>query len=216
MSLTKAGPPTAPKTRFDPPNRMFRSGFRAWRSNSDGAVASKRLDVAGIEPDATVRTVDARAGARERIERPVAEHLNPDLGQHPQRRPTDRLDLVGRQDYSTARNGFVSRRQGSCWSPGAARRGRRRGPSCGSGAAGGIRLVHDWMLQHVRSVPGASRPAWCRSVKDRPPTARLAALPGKEAPDGRRSGTERIDHLWRCREVRECPPPTRRDCFACD
>jgi hypothetical protein len=51
-----------------------------------------------IEADATVRAVDGRAGPAKGVERPVAEHLDPDLGQHPQRRPMDRLDLVRRQD----------------------------------------------------------------------------------------------------------------------
>ena len=80
--LTKAGPPTAPKTRFDPPNRMFRLGLRAYRSNSDRRGRDQRLDLAGIEPDASVRAVDGRAGPRECIERLVAEHLDPDLGQN--------------------------------------------------------------------------------------------------------------------------------------
>ena len=37
---------------------------------------------------------------------------------------------------SSGRNGLTSRRHGSCASPGAARRGRRRGPSCGPAASG--------------------------------------------------------------------------------
>ena len=54
----------------------------------------QRLGMGGIEPDATVGSVDRGASARERIERPVAEHLDADLGQDPQRRSMDRLDLV--------------------------------------------------------------------------------------------------------------------------
>ena len=56
----------------------------------------------GIEPDAAAGAVDRRAGAGEGVERPVAEHLDPDLGQDPQRRRVDRLDLVGRQDLDRA------------------------------------------------------------------------------------------------------------------
>ena len=51
-----------------------------------------------LHPDASGREVDARARAREDVERPVAEDLDPDLLEDPERRAVDRLDLVGRQD----------------------------------------------------------------------------------------------------------------------
>ena len=69
-------------------------GARTWRAR----VGDQRLDLVGIEPDTAVRPIDGRAGAGERVEGPVAEHLDADLGQDPERGAVDRLDVVGRQD----------------------------------------------------------------------------------------------------------------------
>ena len=80
-------------TEPDVPLRVARVQVEFGRGGRD-----QRLDLVGIEPHATVRAVDGRAGPREGVERPVAEHLDADLGQHPQRRPMDRLDMVRRQD----------------------------------------------------------------------------------------------------------------------
>ena len=66
--------------------------------NSDGAIATSASTWAGSSRTRRFEPVHGRAGTGERVERPVAEHLDPDLGQDPQRRPVDRLDLVGRQD----------------------------------------------------------------------------------------------------------------------
>ena len=44
------------------------------------------------------RSVDRRAGAANASSARSPRHLHADLGQDPQRRPVDRLDLVGRQD----------------------------------------------------------------------------------------------------------------------
>ena len=61
-------------------------------------AGDERLDLVGIEPDTAVGSIDGRPGAPEGIERPVAEHLDADLGQDPKRGAMDRLDVVGRQD----------------------------------------------------------------------------------------------------------------------
>ena len=81
---------------------MLRSGFRACRSNRDGACATSSSTWAGSRRTSPGRPVDRRAGPPERVKRPVAEDLHPDLGQDPQRGEVDRLDLVGRQDLDRA------------------------------------------------------------------------------------------------------------------
>ena len=78
---------------------MFRSGLRAWQLERRRGGRDERLDLGRVEPDAAARRGRPIApAAGERVERPVAEDLDPDLGQDPQRGAVDRLDLVGRQD----------------------------------------------------------------------------------------------------------------------
>jgi hypothetical protein len=55
----------------------------------------QRFGLGRVEPDAADRSVDDRSRAGEGVERAVAEDLDPDLGQDPQRCPVDRLQLVG-------------------------------------------------------------------------------------------------------------------------
>ena len=62
----------------------------------------ERLDLRGIEADHPCRPIDLRSGPGERVERPVAEDLHPDLREDAQRRDVDRLDLVRRQDLDRA------------------------------------------------------------------------------------------------------------------
>ena len=150
----------------------------------------QRLDVVGIEPDTPVGAVDGRAGARERVERPVAEHLDPDLGQDPQRRPVDRLDLVRRQDLDRPeRVGQPPPGELLQTGRGAARSAARAVMRLG---CGGFRLVHERMLRRV-GRPTTSRPAWCRPSRIGLPRHGGWPFP-KEASDDR-SETERIDHL---------------------
>ena len=62
----------------------------------------QRLHLRRIEADHPRRPIHLRSGPRERVERPVAEDLHPDLGEDAQRRHVDRLDLVRRQDLDRA------------------------------------------------------------------------------------------------------------------
>jgi hypothetical protein len=58
----------------------------------------ERFGEIGVEPDAAIGAIHRGAGADEEIDRPVAEDLDPDLGEDPEGRPVDLLDVVGRQD----------------------------------------------------------------------------------------------------------------------
>ena len=105
------------------------------------------LDMGGIEPDTAVRSVDGRARIGEGVERPVAEHLDPDLGQHPQRRPMDGLDLISRQDLDRPK------RVGQP-PPGELLQSGRGAPRPATRAVvrlgcGGFRLVHERMLRRI-------------------------------------------------------------------
>ena len=62
----------------------------------------QRLDLRGIEADHPCRPIHLRSGPRQRVERPVAKDLHPDLREDAQRRDVDRLDLVGREDLDRA------------------------------------------------------------------------------------------------------------------
>ena len=55
-------------------------------------------DLRRIQPDGARRPIHRRTSTGQRFQRPVPQHLHPDLGQDPQRRAVDRLDLVRRQD----------------------------------------------------------------------------------------------------------------------
>jgi hypothetical protein len=56
------------------------------------------FDQGGLEPDAPVLAIHAGACGDEQVDRPVAENLDPDLGQDPERSPMDLLNVVGRQN----------------------------------------------------------------------------------------------------------------------
>ena len=56
------------------------------------------LDLAGIEADVATGPVDGGAAALEQVEGAVAEDLDADLGEDPERGSMERLDLVGRED----------------------------------------------------------------------------------------------------------------------
>ena len=142
----------------------------------------QRLDVVGIEPDAPVGAVDGRAGARERIERPVAEHLDTDLGQDPQRRPMDRLDLVRRQDLDRPERvrqppprELLQTGRGATRPPTRTVMRLRRGSVTGVGD-----LVHERMLRRVR-------PARRHVLRGAVPSGRFLMA----VSDGRRSMTSR-------------------------
>ena len=62
----------------------------------------ERLDEPVVEPDVAPLAIDDRPRALECVERPLAEDLDPDLAQDPQRGQVDRLDLVGAQDLDRA------------------------------------------------------------------------------------------------------------------
>ncbi len=68
-----------------------------------GCLRYELLDQAVIEPDRAAAPVDLGAGRREQVDRLVAEHLEADLAQDPERRPVDRLDLVRAEDLDRAK-----------------------------------------------------------------------------------------------------------------
>ena len=68
MSETKAGPPTAQKTRFAPPNTTSRSGFRARSVNREGARATSSSTCPGSIR--TVRVSRSRRRPRRAADRP--------------------------------------------------------------------------------------------------------------------------------------------------
>ena len=76
----------------------FRAGFRACSVNSAGRQRDELLDLGAVEADRAPLPVDPRPRAGERIERAVAQALHADLLEDPERRPVDRLDLVGADD----------------------------------------------------------------------------------------------------------------------
>ena len=77
---------------------MVRSGVAGVEVEFGRGGRDERFGLVGVEADAAVRAVDGRAGRCEGIERPVAEDLDADLGQDPERGAVDGLDLVGGQD----------------------------------------------------------------------------------------------------------------------
>ena len=112
-----------------------RSGLRAWSSNVAGAVAIRASTWAGSSRTRRVdRSTDAPAPANAsrtrspRTSTPISARIRSDARWIASRWSADRI--------SSGRNGLTRRRHGSWASPGAARRGRRRGPSCGSAASG--------------------------------------------------------------------------------
>ncbi len=134
-SVTKAGPPTAPNTRLLPPKRRVRAGLRAWRSNSAGAPEmsasswagsslTRRLCRSTIAPAAS----KASSARSPRTSTPISDRIRSDAWWIASTWSADRI--------STGRNGLTSVRHGRRAKPGAARRGRRRGPSEGWAAAG--------------------------------------------------------------------------------
>ncbi len=100
-----------------------------------GAVAIRASTWAGSRRTRRVdRSTDAPAPANAsrtrspRTSTPISARIRSDATWIASRWSADRI--------SSGRNGLTSRRHGSWASPGAARRGRRRGPSCGSAASG--------------------------------------------------------------------------------
>ncbi len=63
-----------------------------------GRESHELLDLAGVQADRPGLTIDPCAGAGKRVQRSIAEHLEPDLGEDPQRGPVDRLHMVGGQE----------------------------------------------------------------------------------------------------------------------
>jgi len=61
-------------------------------------AADELLHLVWVHPDATGGAIHLRAGPREDIQGPIAKHLDADLGQDPERRQMDRLELVRGQD----------------------------------------------------------------------------------------------------------------------
>ena len=77
---------------------LRRPGLRAWSRNSDGARETSDLDPGGSRRTFLEGPPSVALAVRERVKRPVAEDLHPDLGEDSKRRPMDRLHLVGGQD----------------------------------------------------------------------------------------------------------------------
>ena len=63
-----------------------------------GGTRDECLELGRVEPDASVVPIDHRARRLEGVERPIAEDFHADLGQDPERRMVDRLDLIAGQD----------------------------------------------------------------------------------------------------------------------
>ena len=98
--MTKAGPPTALKTRLraaEDDVALRVAGVQ--RGTRSAWSRSSVLGLGRVEPDASApsRSTVAPAPANASSD-PVAEDLEADLGEDPQRRAVDRLDLVGGQD----------------------------------------------------------------------------------------------------------------------
>ena len=124
-SVTKAGPPTAQNTSWRPPKVTSRRGSRAWSVNSAGACAtSSSTSPSSSRTLRRSRSTSAPARARTSSAR-VSEHLDADLAEDPQRRPVDRLHLVGARGSRPAGTGSRSIRHGSWPRPGGGRRPRR-------------------------------------------------------------------------------------------
>ncbi len=102
-----------------------------------GAVATSASTWSGSSRTRRLARSTVAPARRERLERPVAEDLDPDLGQDPQRRAMDRLDVVGRQDLD--RSERVD--QASPRELGEPGRGAARPASRAVGAAGRIGLL---------------------------------------------------------------------------
>ena len=66
--------------------------------NSRGGQGDQLLDLAGIQAHGAGQRIHARARPREGIEGTVAQDLHADLGQDPERRAMDRLDVIRRKD----------------------------------------------------------------------------------------------------------------------
>ena len=90
---TKAGPPTAQKTRLEPPRSEAARVPRVKPERGRGP-GNELLHLRRVQPDTARRAINARATPREDVQRPIAEDLHADLGEDPERRLVDRLDLV--------------------------------------------------------------------------------------------------------------------------
>src|SRR5262245_51079317 len=143
MSVTNAGPPTAPNTRCLPPKMRFRSGFRAKSSNVEGALetssmtcsGSSRTRAAAPRPAASAsRFATAPAPSNRSIARPPRTST-----------PTSRrirrpalwiISTWSALRISTGASGFTIRCQGSLGIPPLTRRSRRGRARRSSGLSG--------------------------------------------------------------------------------
>ena len=109
-----------------------------------GRGRDQRLDVGRVQAHLPGASVHHRAGSGERVQGSVAQDLHADLGQDPQRREVDRLDLVVRQDPERLeRIDEAAPRQLLDARRGPARAAMRSG----AGRAQGIARVHRGMLR---------------------------------------------------------------------
>ena len=90
------GLPTDPKATASPPMVSVWAGFHECSWNADGQVRMRLDDHVRVEADTLA--VDLGAGGGEQLARLRVEEVHPDLGEDPQRRVVDRLQLVGRDD----------------------------------------------------------------------------------------------------------------------
>jgi len=120
----------------------------------------QRLDLTGIEPDVPGQPVDRRPGCPERVERAIAEDLDADLGEDPERGMVDRLDLVRRQHLE----GSERIDEPTPWQQRETGRGAARAPMRATGG-----LIHAGMLRPRVVRRGAARnvdPASLSSLSD--------------------------------------------------
>ena len=119
------GPADGARTRHDG-RRTSGSSRGCERGAGMSTAPARRAPRPGPgRADTTGRPVDRRAGARQEVDRPVAEHLDADLGEDPQRCSVE-VSTSSAERISTGRYGLRTVRHGSWAIPPDVRRGRRR------------------------------------------------------------------------------------------
>ena len=135
-----------------------------------GAVAMSASTWAGSSRTRRVdRSTDAPARG-ERVEDPVAEDLHADLGQDPERRAMDRLDLVGGQDLERAeRVDQPAPRELGEPGRGAARTAARAGVRVGGSGVGRASSRGSSTTGCYGRRSGTYRASWRRVARSRAP-----------------------------------------------
>ena len=181
MSVTNAGPPTAPKTRWRSPKTRFRSGLRAWSSKRDGAdrmsssvcAGSRRTRPAAPRPAASAPSRSTRAPARTKSSSAAAFRTSTPTSRRIWRPARWIASTWSALRSSSGANGLTIRRHGSNGTLPPVRRSRRGRLRRSSGLSGtGSR--YGPARPRVRSrdgraqLVGSPSPAWKRPSAPRP------------------------------------------------